>query len=131
MALFGGTNPPPPQIEQWMRDMISTTPTPIPPPPLPPGPFFGDPPVTVTSCEWSPASKFKETGIDPLQLLTDRLRIPRNKRTFKGIDHVHIYAAADKVVVMYYKAGAANIIEEDASMFPSDSLVAQFHLLMG
>ncbi len=125
-----------PPIEQWMRDMINNS-VPPPPlsvsPPLPPGPFAGET-TTQTSCSWAPTSKFMAIDIDPLLLLADRLRIPRSRGqgiTFKGIEHLHVYAAADKVVVLYYKDGVANLLEEDASIFPSDSLVAQFHLIMG
>jgi len=52
-------------------------------------------------------------------------------KDFMGIEYLCIYAAADKVVVMYYKDGTANLLEEDASIFPSDNLVAQFRLIMG
>lgn len=136
MSAYIGGVPVTPPMEQWMRDIINN---PVPPPPLsaspslPPGPFTPVP-TTQTSCSWAPTSKFMATDIDPLLLLADRLRIPRSRGqniTFMGIEHIHVYAAADKVVVLYYKDGVANLLEEDASIFPSDSLVAQFHLIMG
>lgn len=63
-------------------------------------------------------------------LLRMRLRIDTHQ-DYKNIEHVHIYTAADKVCVFYYKDGSPNVLEEDASIFPSDSMVAQFRLLMG
>lgn len=132
MGLFSASVPPPPidpiaELNRWRQKMdkeglLSN----IPPPPMP------APRQTMqVTATISPASVFKRTSIDPLALLGDRLRIPRGDFTFKGIDHIHIYAAADKVIVLYYKDGAGNILEEDAAVFPSDTFVAQFQLLMG
>lgn len=115
------------EMNRWREKMekegwISKTP----PPPMPAARQ-----MTQVTAAISPASVFKRTSIDPLSLLGDRLRIPRGDFTFKGIDHIHIYAAADKVVVLYYKNGAGNVLEEDAAVFPSDTFVAQFQLIMG
>lgn len=130
MSIFTGSSvalDPFAELNRWRAQIEKEGLMSITPPPSVPAPSV----ATITSVAVHAASVFKITGIDPLRLLSDRLRLPSGKLTFKGIDCVHIYAAADKVVVMYYKDGAANILEEEASLFPSDSLVAQFHLLMG
>jgi hypothetical protein len=70
-----------------------------------------------------------EASLDPLDLLKGRLRITGGP--FKGIEHVHIYAARDKVFVFYLKDGVPNVLEDEAAMFPSDTLIGQFRLIMG
>lgn len=96
-------------------------------------------PRTVTSYATTDAAWFSRSGVDPLNLLGVRLRLPREQTMqgenigfpAKSFSHIHVFADAEKVRIFYVKDGVSNTIEEDANIFPSDGLVAQFKLLLG
>jgi hypothetical protein len=86
-------------------------------------------------------SWFVENNKNPLDMLSERLRLPSDRpvpgllpnnvfQTTK-LQHIHAYTDAEKVRIFYVKDGVSNTIEEEAHIFPSDGLVAQFKLLLG
>jgi hypothetical protein len=77
---------------------------------------------------------FSRAGIDPLQLLVMRLR--RNYNPGEIIDwapleHIHVYVGEVKAFVMFVKDDTATTLEDDANLYPSDTLLAQLKLVMG
>ena len=77
---------------------------------------------------------FSRAGIDPLQLLVMRLR--RNYNPGKIIDwapleHIHVYVGDVKAFVMFVKDDTSTTLEDDANLYPSDTLLAQLKLVMG
>lgn len=67
-------------------------------------------------------------AFDARGLLYQRLRVSSFPKT--KIQNAHIYIAGDKAWFFYVKNGMANVIEDDAAMFPSDNFIAQVRLLL-
>lgn len=117
---------------------IMATPAPPPPGMAPANPA---PQYAVQSCAGTATSWFIRHGKDPLYMLGERLRLDCRRHVpgelppmifpAKAFAHIHAFSDAEKVRVFYVKDGVSNVIEEEANIFPSDGLVAQFKLLLG
>lgn len=64
-----------------------------------------------------------------LKLLSMRLRLPENAIP-KGFTDLHTTLEGDKVFVFIVLRGKAVTLEDDAGMFPSDTLITQIRLLV-
>lgn len=68
-----------------------------------------------------------ETNSGRMEMLAMRLRIPINGAW--GFDHISTALGKDKVFVFIVQNDRAVALEDDASLFPSDTLVTQLRLL--
>lgn len=80
---------------------------------------------------------FADAGMEPLVLLAARLRMPVVSNpsadlsmAFAPIEYIEVVINERTARIFYVLNDESNTLEEDAKVFPSDDLVAQFHLLM-
>ena len=65
----------------------------------------------------------------PIQMITMRMRI--REGDILPFQHLSMYEAQNKVFVFVVAKDQPTIIEDDPTLFPSDTLIAALHLLKG
>jgi len=102
----------------------------------PPNPRRGAPQRPPVSAPTMARGKdwFARAGVEPLQLLVMRLRRDYNPGAimdWSPLEHINIYVGDTKAYITIVKDDAAVVLEDDANLYPSDTLLAQLKTIMG
>jgi hypothetical protein len=86
-------------------------------------------PIMARGKDW-----FARAGVSPMQLLVMRLRRDYNPGAtmdWSPLEHIEVYVGDTKAYITIVKDDAALVLEDDANLFPSDTLLAQLKTIMG
>lgn len=82
-------------------------------------------------CQFTICFAGGRAGPDPARLLQERLRVDGAGIPATKLRNVHIYVGVDKTVAVAFKENSEHVVfEDETNLFPSDKLIAAFHLLL-
>lgn len=82
-------------------------------------------------CQFTICFAGGRAGPDPARLLQERLRVDGAGIPASKARNIHLFVGADRTTAIVFKENGEHVaFEDETNLFPSDKLVAAFHLLL-